>query len=63
MAFTQYKFTDDNCKRYKGIKYYIFSDCYIIVAPDRTQYKRFTVKDTKNCINDILATYKDGWVE
>lgn len=63
MAYITYTFTEDNEKKYKGISYYTFNDCYIVVAPDKTQYKRFTLKDTKKCINDIVATYKYGWVE
>lgn len=61
MAFITYTFSEDNEKRYKGIKYYTFNDRYIIVAPDGTRYTRFTIKDTKDCINQILAIYKK-WV-
>jgi hypothetical protein len=63
MAYKTYTFKEENEKRYKGVKYYRFNDEYIILAPDGTEHKRFSLKDTKKCINDILVSYKNGWVE
>ena len=54
MAYTKYDFNKDNCKKYKGIEYYKFNDCYIIKAPNGIEYKRFSVKDVKQCINDYI---------
>ena len=39
---------------YKGIKYYKFSDCYIIISQDGTKYTRYSVKDVKECINNYI---------
>ena len=54
MAFIKYTFKSDECNKYKGVEYYKFDDCYIILA-NNMQYKRFTLKDVKNCINQILG--------
>ena len=54
MSYIKYNFSDDNCKIYKGIKYYKFSDCYIIIAQDGTKYIRYSVNDVKKCINNYI---------
>ena len=54
MSYIKYNFNDDNCKIYKGIKYYKFSDCYIIISQNGTKYTRYSVKDVKECINNYI---------
>ena len=53
MAFIKYNFNEEDYKIYKGIKYYKVEDYYIIIKGD-TKYKRYNLKDVKNCINQIL---------
>ena len=54
MAYTQYNFNEDNCKKYKGIDYYKFNDCYIVILPNGIQCKKFTLRGVKECINEYI---------
>jgi hypothetical protein len=65
MAYKQFSFTEENQCRYKGIKYYTFSDRYIICLPNNIQVTRFTKKDVKTYITEFLnnSEYKYGWTE
>ena len=42
MAYIQYNFNEENCRKYKGIDYYKFNDCYIVILPNGIQCKKFT---------------------
>ena len=53
MAFTKYNFNEEDAKTYKGIKYYKFSDEYIIII-DNMKVTRYTLKDVKTYINNYL---------
>ena len=53
MSFIKYNFSEEDCKIYKGIKYYKVEDYYIIINGD-IRYKRYNLKDVKSCINQIL---------
>lgn len=53
MAYKQYNFNEEDCKIYKGIKYYKFEQEYIILI-DNMKVKRFSIKDVKKYINDII---------
>ena len=53
MAFIKYNFNEEDCKIYRGIKYYKVEDYYIIINCD-IRYKRYNLKDVKSCINQIL---------
>ena len=65
MAYKQYNFDIENCKRYKGIRYWKFNEEYVIQFPNNIRVTRYTLKDTKNCINEFLnnSEYTNGWTE
>jgi hypothetical protein len=53
MSFVKYEFKKENMKTYKGIKYYKFSNEYIIII-DNMKVTRYTLKDVKTYINNYF---------